>query len=337
MTYLILRFSSLGNVAMSVPVIESVARLQPQDTFVVLAKKRLEPLFEGMSNVHFYELDAHIKPLTAFANVKRLYGIEQLIDLQDNWATRIIRLVARMHKIHSHVIEYGRKDKRLLCMRGYKHSQPLPTEFDRYEMTFHKAGLKTDKAFSCLPVNTDACKTLVGLYGEKNKPWIGVAPFAKSRTNMLPYKRMKEVISNLSQHARVYLFGAGEIECEMLRQWASVLPDVVSVAGMLPLEQELELMRQLDVMLCMDSANQHLASLVGLRVVSLWCGTHPYMGFYAWKQNPDDCLQKPLSCRPCTIHGTKLCQYGNYLCQQFDKDEILDVLLKPKTDNNHII
>lgn len=330
MTYLILRFSSLGNVAMSVPVIESVARLQPQDTFVVMARKRLAPLFAGMPNVHFSELDAHIRPLAAFLSVRRQLGIGTIIDLQDNGATRLIRMVARLFGIRSYVVEYGRKDKRLLCMKGYKNSQPLPTEFERYEATFNKAGLHTDRAFSVLPVNTDGCQTLVRLYGEKKEPWIGVAPFAKSRTNMLPYKRTKEVIAALSKNARVYLFGAGEIECEMLRQWASVFPNVVSVAGVLPLEQELELMRQLDVMLCMDSANQHLASLVGLRAVSLWCGTHPYTGFYAWKQDPADCLQKPLSCRPCTVHGAKICKFGNYLCQQFDKDEILDVLLKNK-------
>ena len=41
MTYLILRFSTLGNVAMAVPVIESLGRLQNRDRFIVVAEKKL--------------------------------------------------------------------------------------------------------------------------------------------------------------------------------------------------------------------------------------------------------------------------------------------------------
>ena len=49
---------------------------------------------------------------------------------------------------------------------------------------------------------------------------------------------------------------------------------------------ELNLMSHLDVMLSMDSANMHLASLVNIPVVSIWGATHPYAGFMGWKQLP---------------------------------------------------
>ena len=143
---------------------------------------------------------------------------------------------------------------------------------------------------------------------------------------MLPYRVMKEVIQALSarEDTRLFLFGAGKVECEMLRQWASVFPRTESVAGCLPLEQELELMRQLDLMLCMDSANQHLSSLVRLRAVSVWCATHPCIGFMGWKQSPDDIIQHTdLSCRPCTCHGTNRCRYRNFACKQFNANDII--------------
>ena len=80
------------------------------------------------------------------------------------------------------------------------------------------------------------------------------------------------------------------------------------------LAAELELMRGLDVMLSMDSANMHLASLVGTRVVSVWGATHPYAGFLGWGQRAEDCVQKDLPCRPCSIYGSKPCRYSDYRC-----------------------
>ena len=146
---------------------------------------------------------------------------------------------------------------------------------------------------------------------------------------MLPYRVTKETIELLTQKpdTRVFLFGAGAVECEMLRQWASVFPRTESVAGQLKLEEELELMRKLDVMICMDSANQHLSSLVGLRAISVWCATHPLIGFAGWKQRSEDIIQRnDLRCRPCTCHGTNHCRYGNYACRQIEAETIIQQL-----------
>ncbi|MEE0860108.1 MAG: glycosyltransferase family 9 protein, partial [Paludibacteraceae bacterium] len=163
-------------------------------------------------------------------------------------------------------------------------------------------------------------------YGKKEGQWIGIAPFAKYRSNMLPYRVTKEIIQRMSNqpNTRVFLFGAGEIECEMLRQWASVFQHTESIAGRLQLSEELELMRQLDVMICMDSANQHLSSLVNLRAVSVWCATHPIIGFKGWKQSEENIIQvNDLRCRPCTCHGTNYCKYGNFACRQINAETII--------------
>jgi hypothetical protein len=74
----------------------------------------------------------------------------------------------------------------------------------------------------------------------------------------------------------------------------------------------------------MDSANQHLSSLVGLRAVSIWCGTHPKIGFTGWKQRGEDILQRSeLACRPCTMHGTSHCRFFNYACKQITAKQII--------------
>jgi len=67
-------------------------------------------------------------------------------------------------------------------------------------------------------------------------------------------------------------------------------------------------------MLSMDSANMHLASLTATPVVSVWGATHPYAGFYGYKQSPDNAIQVELSCRPCSVYGNKPCYRKNADC-----------------------
>jgi ADP-heptose:LPS heptosyltransferase len=326
MTYLIIRFSSISNVAMTVPVIASLSRRYPDDQFIVAAKKDLHAMFDAMPNVRFHEVDNHLDWKGVFALWRELRNqVDAVIDLQRVRRTKVLDLLMRLSGKRVTRVHYGRLRKHLLTVWGI-HTGPFKSEFDRYRNAFKRAGLETDDSFEALPVNRSAKKRVQALFGDKEGRWIGIAPFAKSKSNMLPYRITKELIERLGRkrQTRVFLFGAGRIECEMLRQWASVFPHTVSVAGSLKLEEELELMRMLDVMICMDSANQHLAGLVGLRAISVWCATHPLLGFGGWKQNPDDIIQRhDLHCRPCSCHGTNHCRYRNYFCREIEAETII--------------
>ena len=326
MTYLIIRLATLGNVAMTVPVVASLSKRYPNDRFIFAAKKDLAAMFASMPNVEFQEVDNHLD----WEGVFRLWRVwrdktDAVIDLQDVPRTRVLRFLLRLSGKPVTSVRYGRVRKHIITIFGIGKNQ-LPSEFDRYRDAFRRAGLETNEAFESLPVNGTSAQAVAERFGQKEGRWIGMAPFAKSRSNMLPYRVTKDIIEKLTQDAetRVFLFGAGQVECEMLRQWASVFPRTESVAGQLSLKEELELMRQLDVMICMDSANQHLSSLVGLRAVSVWCATHPMIGFAGWKQKPEDIVQRhDLRCRPCTCHGTNHCRYGNFACRDINAETIV--------------
>ena len=329
MTYLIIRLATLGNVAMTVPVIASLSRRYPNDRFIVASKKKLGAMFASMPNVVFWEVDNHLNWRGVWSLWRHLrHEADAVIDLQDVLRTRVFDLFMLLSGKHVTRIRYGRIRKHFITVWGIG-NRNLPTEFDRYEDTFRRAGLETDRDFEAIKINRTAAQTIEERFGPKEGRWIGLAPFAKSRSNMLPYRVTKEIIERLTQDpdTRVFLFGAGAVECEMLRQWASVFPRTTSVAGQLKLEEELELMRQLEAMICMDSANQHLSSLVGLRAISVWCATHPLIGFAGWKQRSEDIVQRnDLRCRPCTCHGTSHCRYGNYACRQIEAETIIQQL-----------
>lgn len=326
MTYLIIRLATLGNVAMTVPVVASLSRRYPNDQFIIASKKALGAMFESMPNVEFCEVDNRLDWRGVIALWKQLKDrVDVVVDLQNLLRTRVLDGLMRLSGKRVARVHYGRLRKHLITLYGIGYQQ-LPSEFDRYRAAFRRAGLETDTDFEALPINKSAAKEVKKIYGEKEGKWIGLAPFAKSKSNMLPYRVTKEIIERLCKDTdtQVFLFGAGVIESEMLRQWASVFPRTTSVAGSLSLAQELELMRQLDVMICMDSANQHLSSLVGLRAISVWCATHPIIGFMGWKQKPEDIIQRnDLACRPCTCHGTNHCRYGNYACRNIDAETII--------------
>lgn len=326
MTYLIIRLATLGNVAMTVPVVASLSRRYPDSKFIVASKKKLGAMFTALPNVEFREVDNHLGWKGVIALWKRWRDeVDAVIDLQDVLRTRVFDLLMRLSGKHITRVHYGRVRKHLITVWGIG-KKALPTEFERYKDACARAGLVTDDAFTSLAVKAEAAKSIKAKYGEKKGRWIGLAPFAKSRSNMLPYRVTKDIIEQLTlnENTRMFLFGAGEVESEMLRQWASVFPRTESVAGCLKLDEELELMRMLDVMICMDSANQHLSSLVGLRAISIWCATHPMIGFAGWKQRPEDIVQRhDLQCRPCTCHGTNHCRYGNYACRQIEAETII--------------
>ena len=94
------------------------------------------------------------------------------------------------------------------------------------------------------------------------------------------------------------------------------------------IENELLLMNKLDLMLSMDSANSHIASLVGTKVISIWGATHPYAGFKSWNMKDENIIQNTLSCRPCSVYGNKKCIRGDYECLNIDENRIVDKIIE---------
>lgn len=314
---------------MVAPVVARLSKAYPDDEFVILALKPLAAMFYGLPNVRYVEVSRELE------NGRGLLGLyrqivscrpTQVIDLQNDYRTFPARCLLRWHKLPVETVDSGRLEKRALIRAGYEQSAPLKPEAVRYADTFRKCGLIPSEEQYLLPVNQEAVEKVQHVFGSKKERWIGIAPFAKHQSNVLPYKTMKEVIAYYANQAdtRVFLFGAGHIEAEMLRQWASLWQNVESVTNHLPLDGELELMRRIDGLLCMDSANQHLAALVGCKTLSIWCGTHTFMGFAAQSTGNTQVLSLPVSCRPCTVHGTERCKYRNFACKALTAEMIVE-------------
>lgn len=310
-------------------VVARLSRAYPDDRFVVVALKPLADLFYGLPNVSYHEAAAELelgKGLLNLARQIRAYAPTMVFDLQNDKRTRLISWLLRWYRIRVYTLPCVGSKQRALIRSGYEQAAPLQPEAQRYIDTLRRGGLIPADEAPLMPVNKQAAEAVQKLFGAKKGRWIGVAPFAKHQSNVLPYKTTKEVIAHYTQQpaTRVFLFGAGHVEAEMLRQWASLWDNVESVTNQLPLDGELELMRLIDGLLCMDSANQHLAVLVGCPTLSIWCGTHTYMGYAALGKANSQVLSLPVSCRPCSVHGTEKCKYRNFACKAFTPEQIID-------------
>ena len=64
----------------------------------------------------------------------------------------------------------------------------------------------------------------------------------------------------------------------------------------------------LDVMISMDSANGHVASLFGVNVITIWGATHPFTGYSPFNQPHKNSIipdSKRFPKVPVTVYGSK--------------------------------
>lgn len=321
---LIIRFSALGDVAMTIPVIYSLATEFPMHEITVLSREPFKPLFKTLpTNVHFVGADLKGKH-NGFKGLNLLYKdlkaerFDYVADFHSVLRSHYLRLRFKMDGTSTASINKGRSEKKKLAQKNNKVFIPLKSSFARYYEVLEKLGFKFTLNFSSIfDKNAGNLSEIISQTGEKGtKKWIGVAPFAKHKGKIYPLELQEKMIEHFANDKRVkvFVFGAGEVEKEIINNWGAKYTSIVSMVGKLTMHQELILMSHLDVMFSMDSANMHLASLVHTPVVSLWGATHPYAGFMGWNQSIENAVQVDLPCRPCSIFGQKSCYRGDYAC-----------------------
>ena len=307
---LVIRFSALGDVAMTVPVLAGVACANRDLRITFLTQQRFSIFSRYLpDNVEIVTADLHgvhsgLQGLERLLREIDYQRFDMVADLHDVWRTKYMRMRLCMSGSKVRHIAKGRFEKLALTRRCCKRFRQLPTAIERYEQVFKLLGLRTD---------TDLYRS--SNISDVKRAGIGIAPFAAHRGKVYPLEKMEGIVKQLSDEGkRVYLFGGGRDEVEMLMSWEIKYANCECVAGRMSMAEEIALMGRLEVMVTMDSGNMHLASLVGTRVVSIWGATHPYAGFLGYGQKEDDCVQLPLGCRPCSIYGKKVCRYGDYHC-----------------------
>ena len=329
---LVIRLSAMGDVAISVPVIAALRRDNPSLKITVLTRDFFRPFFRDIERIDFFTPDLrgrHRGIAGIFRMWKELRKQEftHVADLHDVLRSKLLRRLMRLSGCQVAVIDKGRSEKRLLTRKFRKIMEPLTPSIERYEKTIARLGFPLPKP--ALPVRRarPVPPAIAQRAGSKTGPWIGVAPFAQHKGKIYPTLQTDELIGLLAaRFDRIFLFGGGPYErdfaeCMEIRHGERI----VSVIGRVNLGEEMDLMSNLDAIVTMDSASMHIASLMGVPVVSVWGATHPYAGFYGFGQDLRNAVQLDLPCRPCSVYGNKRCLFKDYRClQQIPPQTIFD-------------
>jgi ADP-heptose:LPS heptosyltransferase len=314
----------MGDVAMTIPVIKQLLQQHPELEISFVSNKSFKPMFFGIERLRFIEADPKVKHkgiLGIYRLCKEIMHngnpIDAVADFHGVLRSFMMQIFLKLKGIPIATINKGRAEKKKLTAKENKKNIPLKSSFERYAEVIKKLGL----SFLLEKKPLESIKHPLPVLAEKwfgNKTVIGIAPFAKHPEKVYPPEKMKMLISLLkTEGAVVLLFGGGKQETAQLAEWEKDFGgNVFNLAGLFNLSEELSIISHLDVMVSMDSANMHLASLVGVPVISVWGPTHPNAGFYGWGQSTENMVSIDLSCRPCSVFGNKKCYRGDHACME---------------------
>lgn len=304
---LVIRLSALGDVALMAPLVREYAEANRDILFTVAGPPLLEPLFEGEENVHYLGL----KKKQSFVKIYRALnavGADTVVDLHrvNRVGFAIIMLCLR-HLFNPHfrifALHKGKVSRWLYLHHWWRHNRK--PQYERYDDVFRHAGLTK--------VESGERRVESGV---AQGVGIGIAPFSQHEGKIWPWENSVRLALTLAERGyKVLLFGSKE-EAPQLESLAARHDNISSVAGKQPFREELEIIKGLRLMVSMDSANMHFASVLGVPVVSIWGATHPGFGFYPQGQDPNNALCANLECQPCSAFGQKPCRYGDYHCLQ---------------------
>ena len=324
---LLIRFSSLGDVAMTVPVISAFLSAHPRVKISVLTKKQYAPLFAHLAKVEVIDVRFR-KGIRGFIDlfnlVKKIKTLEvdSIADLHNVLRTKLLKLL--LPSLNFSSLNKGRVEKRRL-IKG-KIFTPLKSTFERYADVIRNLDFKLLLSEHYIKKPLALSEEIQNQIADFDNPMIGIAPFAAFKSKMYPLQQMKRVISSLSKNYSILLFGAGDYEIKTINNIVRCIPGTYSVAGKYTMEDELKVISNLKGMIAMDSGNAHMAAMMGVSVITLWGVTHPYAGFKPFNQPFQNCLladRKKFPKIPTSVYGNKYPEEYEGAISTISEDSIL--------------
>lgn len=292
----IFRFSALGDVALTVPVLLGFLETYPDHVLTVVTRPKFKPIFEKLERVQVLEaqFEGEHKGIVGlfrlYKSIRELRA-EAIVDLHNVLRTKILRFFLRFHSVKINVIDKGRADKKALTRSENKIFKPLKHTCLRYKEVFEEHGFNFELGSTQTLPSGQMPKKLVDI-GQIEGKLVGIAPFAAYKGKMYSLDKLEKVIKGLTTQldCTILCFGGGMKEQAAIEAWVRQFPNCYNLIGKFSFAKELDVISNLDLMLSMDSGNGHLAAIFGVPTLTLWGITHPYAGFAPYGQPKENSL-----------------------------------------------
>ncbi|MER3497715.1 MAG: glycosyl transferase [Chitinophagaceae bacterium] len=324
--FLIVRFSSIGDIVLTTPVIRCLKKQVPGAEVHFLVKENFRPVVEHNPYIDKLHVLAHSWDL--MIHELKLEDYDYVIDLHHN--IRTLRLKKALGKPS---FAFNKLNIQKYIYVNLKWNLiPDVHIVDRYLETVKTFGVKNDgKGLDYFISEKEETKKS-DIPASHHAGYIGIVIGAAHNTKKYPVHKLKEVCSKLNHP--VILLGGKEDRANG-DEIASVDPiKIYNACGKFSLNESADLVRKAKLVVSNDTGLMHIAAAYKKPIVSLWGNTVPSFGMYPYygdqvlsvqTKKPYDILQvHKLWCRPCSKIGYDKCPRGHFKCM--NKIEVDDVL-----------
>lgn len=312
MKLLVLRFSSIGDIVLTSPVVRCLNEQVPGAEVHFATKSTFADLVRYNPHVaQVHELDEDLKELIPRLKAERF---DAVIDLHHNLRTARIK---RALGVPSHAFPKLNIEKWLL-VNFKKDRMPALHIVDRYLATVQHLGVKNDGQGLELHIPPDRMADLATLPDPHRAGYTVLAIGAAHATKRLPEHRLIELAQQLSGPLVVI---GGEEDRRVAGAIAHAVGGrVFDATGRYDILGSSSLIARANAVIAHDSGAMHIACAFHRQVVSVWGSTVPAFGMGPYDpQHPEKVHVmevKGLSCRPCSKIGFDRCPKGHFHCME---------------------
>ncbi len=314
---LIIRFSSIGDIVLTSPVIRCLKNQVANAEIHYVSKVSFQSILENnpyIDTLHLLDKKG-LKPLIKTLKAE---NFDYIIDLHNNLRTRIIKLALRKKSFSFNKLNI----KKFLFTNFKINKMPKIHIVDRYLETTKVLGVENDaKGLDYFIPKKDEIDIVA--YGiEKN--FIGFVIGAKFATKRLPIHKIISICKKIKEPI-VLLGGPEDKETgeKILNNLAK--ENMFNACGKFNLNQSASLVKQAKIIITHDTGLMHIAAAFNKKIISIWGNTVPDFGMYQYvsPKNKTIIEVKNLACRPCSKIGYKKCPKGHFDCME--KIDILEI------------
>jgi ADP-heptose:LPS heptosyltransferase len=305
---LVIRFSSIGDIVLTTPVIRCLKSQIENVELHVLTKSQYSLIFESNTNVDkIHTWGIQNKEVTK--SLKR-EKFDYVIDLHRNIRTKKLKSI-----LQSKAYSFPKLNVQKWLYVNFKwNKMPDVHIVDRYFEAVKSLGIKNDQSGLDYFIQEKDDVDVSGHFGTADI--VSVAIGAQFATKKLPVPKIIEILSFIKTPV-VLLGGKEDFETanEILELSNSI---IFNACGKFNLNQSASIVKQSKVLLTHDTGLMHIASAFNTPIVSVWGNTVPGFGMYPYKPQHAELYSihevAGLSCRPCSKIGFEKCPKKHFNC-----------------------
>lgn len=305
--FLIIRFSSIGDIVLTTPVIRCLKKQVAGAEVHYCTKQANKVLIDDNPYIdkRFY-LEGSLNELIRQLRQEKY---DYIIDLHNNLRTSIIKLRLGVKSYSFDKLNW----QKWLLVRWKINVMPAVHIVDRYMATVTPFGIKNDaKGLDYFIPYKDQIEP-DWIPDTHRRGYIAYAIGGQHTTKKLPVPRMIELCRKIN-YPIVLLGGKEDADAGELIEKTLGSRLIYNACGKYNLNQSADLLQRARVVFSHDTGLMHIAAALKKKVYSIWGNTTPLLGMYPY-QTPFIVLENNnLGCRPCSKIGYKECPLKHFKC-----------------------